>query len=447
MKHLTFIVLTVSLSISLIGNSQAIQSFSIEDAKAYGLENNLSITQAQNQVEIARQQIIETRGMGLPQVELNGTFNHFINLPVQVMDAKFLNPMAPDGATVSFEAGTEFSSSGTLQASQLIFNGSYIIGLKAASFFAKFQESVSKQTKEDIAFNVIQAYQLAAVAKTNLAFADSLVESTQKLIDKQQNFLDLGMMIQEDLDQLNYSLLTVKSVQTTSQIQFQNAIAMLKLAMGFPIKNPIEITDGPDELLSKVSISNNNDFRNNLTFEIMEKQVRLSEYNVKNNQFTNLPTLSAFFQHTYNAYRNEFNFFADEKWYPQTLWGLQLNIPIFSGLSRHARTAQAKIKLMNDQNTLDQLEQNLQFQELQLKNNLNGAQNKFELQKENVRLARSIYNNAIIQENIGKGNSLIVTQKHNQLLQAQSQYIASMIELFQAQLSIDKLYNNIIISK
>lgn len=440
-------IITLFVFIGYFSFGQEVNTFTIEEAKAYGLDKNLSIAQAENAIEIARLQIVETRGMGLPQVEFNGSFNHFINLPVQVMDAKFLNPMAPEGSTVSFEAGTEYSSSGTLQASQLIFNGSYIIGLKAASFFANFQESASKQTKEDIAFNVIQSYQLAAVAKSNLTFVDSLIESTEQLIEKQRNYLELGLMVQEDMDQLNYSLLTVKSVQSTAEIQYENALALLKLAMGYPMKDPIEISDSPDALLSKSSLSSDGDFHNNLTYEILQKQVRLSEFNVKNNQFANLPTLSAFFQHTYNAYRNEFNFFADERWYPQTLWGLQLNIPIFSGLTRHARTSQAKIKLKNDKNALEQLEQSLQFQELQYRNNLRGAENKFELQIENVKLAKSIYDNTVIQENIGKGNSLIVTQKHNQLLQAQSQYIGSMVELFQARLSIDKLYNNIIPSK
>ena len=446
MKSLFLVALTLAL-FGQIGFTQEKITFTIEEAKAYALENHLSVAKAENSIEIARQQVVETRGMGLPQVEFNGSFNHFVNLPVQVMDAKFLNPMAPEGATVSFEAGTEFSSSGTLQASQLIFNGSYLIGLKAASFFANFQESVAKQTKEDIAFNVIQAYQLAAVAKANLSFSDSLITSTAQLIEKQQHFLDMGMIIQEDMDQLNYSLLTVQSVRTSAEIQYQNALAMLKLAMGYPMNESIEIEDSTDQLLTKSSLGGKGDFRNNISFEILEKQVRLSEFNVKNTQFANWPSLSAFFQHTYNAYRNEFNFFADEKWYPQTLWGLQLNIPIFSGLSRHARTAQAKIKLKNDQNSIEQLEQSLQFQELQLKNNLRGAETKFELQKENVRLAKSIYDNSIIQESIGKGNSLIVTQKHNQLLQAQAQYIGSMIELFQAKLSIDKLYNNITPSK
>ncbi len=440
-KYLSVLVIGF-LSFSSI--SQETRSFSMEEAKSFALENHLAILNSQNDIEIARQRIVETRGIGLPQVGITGSFNQFINLPVQVVSANFINPNAPAGETISFKAGTDFSSDASLQVNQILFDGSYIIGLKAATFFLDFQKMVSTLSNEDIAFNVIQAYEMAAVAKSNKAFIDSLVFSTEKLVEKQKNYLELGMILQEDMDQLNYSLLSVKSSQTVATINYENSMNMLKLSMGFPINGTIEITDTPKELMAKSSLSEGNDIYQNIAYKISEKQVRLSQYNVKLNQYKNLPSLSTFFKHSYTAYRNEFNFFANEKWYPQTLWGLSLNIPVFSGLSRYARTASAKVELLTNENNLKQLEQNLQFQELQFRNNVKGAKSKLELQEQNIALAKSIYENEIIKEQIGKGNSITITQKHNQLMMAQSQYIGSMVELFQSQLSLDKLYNKIL---
>ncbi len=447
MKVIKFIGCTLVFLSSQLVNSQQAQVFSIEDAKAYALENHLTVANASNDIDIARQQYVEVRGMGLPQVDLNGSFTNFINLPVQVMDATFLNPNAPAGETVSFRAGTDYAVDGTLQVRQLLFSGSYIIGLQAANFFAEFQKTVATASKEDVAFNVVQAYELATVAKSNKAFVDSLVITTQALIDKQQHYLELSLILQEDMDQLSYSLLSAQSTQTVAQINYENALYMLKLAMGYPINDPIDISNTPEQLMAKSTLSSGESIYSNINYMLLEQQVKLSEYNIKNNQFANLPSLNAFFQHTYNAYRNEFNFFADEKWFPQTLWGLKLNIPIFSGLTRHAKTNQARIKLMTDQNNLKLMEQNLQFQEVQYRNNLRGAENKLELQKRNVELATSIYNNEIIKEQIGKGNTIVVTQKHNQVMMAQSQYISSMIEYFQAKLALDKLYNKLLPNK
>ena len=443
-KHfVNYAVVGITMLFGCLGLAQDQVSFTLEDAKLYALDNNLEIAIANNTVEIARKQIQETRGLGFPQIEFNGTFNHFINLPVTVLEAQFLDPSAPDGAIVSFEAGTKHTSTGAIQANQLLFNGSYIVALQVSKFYLTFQQQSADLSKEDVIFNVIQAYQLASVAKINKSFTDSLVQSSEKLVQQQQHYRDLELILQEDMDQLNYSLLSAKSEQTNADIQYQNALNMLKLSMGYPIHGSIEIIDLPNDLLTKSSIKTG-DIHQNIKYSLIEKKVKLSQYNVKNRTFENLPSLNAFFHHSYNAYRNKFNFFEDKKWFPQTVWGIQLSVPVFSGLSRYARTSQAKIQLLNDQNSLIQMERSLEFQEVQMKNNLRGAEETLSLQKKNLELANLIYKNAIIKKKIGKGNGVTVTQKHGQLILAEAKYIGSMMETFNARLALDKMYNNIL---
>lgn len=437
---------TIALFVLLLSGQGLLgqtQSFTLEDAKAFALENHLDIINAQRNIDIAKQQIVETRGMGLPQVDISGQFNHYVNLPVTVVDAQLFNPFAPEGETMEFRMGQEFSTNGSLAVNQLLFNGSYIVGLQASKHYRRLQESAFLKSEEDVIFNVIQAYQLAVIAKENLAFSDSMVKITEQLINKQQNYFDVGMIVQEDMDQLNYSLQTAKNAAVDANIQYSNAMSILKFSMGIPMSNEIDVTEKSSALINRSSISGG-DVHNNLQYTLQQQNITLQSLNIKNNRYANLPSLYAFLSHSYNAYRDQFNFFANEKWFPQTVWGLQLNVPVFSGLQRHARTQQSKIKLMQEQSNLEKLEQALQLQEVQLQNNLLGAKAKFELQKENIRLAQSIYNNAVEVEQIGKGNSLTVTQKHNQVIVAEAQYLGAMMQLFQAQLELDKLYNELL---
>lgn len=433
-----YLIALLILSGTTLGKAQA--NFTLQAAKEYALEHNTNIQIAASKVNYADYEMKEVTGMGLPQINMNGSFNNYINIPVQVVDGAFVGM---PGTLVEFKMGTEYNASGSLQVNQLIFNGSYIVGLQVAAFYRKFEEANSEITKEDVIFNVIQAYELSAVAKENLSFTDSMVILTQELITKQQNYLDLGLMVQEDMDQLNYSLSIAKNSALNSKVQYENAITLLKFAMGYPMDQPIEITDGSDLLIEKSAVAKGA-FTDNLTYQLLEKKIVLSDFNIKNEKMASLPSLNGFFQHTYNAYRNEFNFFADEKWFPQTLWGLQLNVPIFSGLQRHSRVQQAKITKYQDELNLSQYARSLQLQEVQATNNLRTAEDKYTLQKENVVLAQSIYEKAILKEQIGKGNSIIVTQKYNQLMAAQAQMVAAKIELFQAKLALDKIYNNII---
>ncbi len=426
--------------------SQAQEKFTLTEAKIYALDHSFNVQNANLDVENAHHKVTETRGIGLPQVNLEGNFTHFLNIPTQVVSASFIDPNAPAGSTVSFRAGTDFSASGTLKASQILFNGSYLVGLQVSRFYVSLQETYATQTKEDALFSVIQAYETAAVAKENKAFVDSMVVTTEELLEKQKNYLDLGMITQEDIDQLQYSVLTAKNAQLNAELQLKNALTMLKLAMNYPIDQPIELADDPASLMQQTATFRaEQDIHQNLNYTLLSQQVQVSEYNLKNNKSANLPTLNAFFQHTYNGYRNEFDFFqSNQQWFPQTFYGIALNIPLFSGLQRHAKIQQSEVKLLQDQNSLKNYEQTLQAQEIQARNNLLSAQQKMELQEANLKLAGTIYQNALIREDIGKDNSIIVTQKYNQLMSAQTQYISAMIDVFNAKLNLDKLYNQIV---
>lgn len=419
------------------------QEFSLFEAKAYALNNNLQVQNSHYDQQIAEQVVVETRAMGLPQVSINGSFNNFVNLPVQVMDASFFNPMAQPGETIAFRAGTEYNTTGTLQVNQLLFNGSYIVGLQVSKFYLLFQENAKQLNDEQVVFNVIQAYELAATAKDNLQFLDSMVVLTEQLNKEQENYRELGLIQDVVMDQLNYSLQSVKSAQQNAEMQYQNALILLKMVMGYPIDQAINITQSSTQLMLEHAVSSGT-IENNLTYQLAEKQITVAEYSLKNVKYSGYPTLSAFFQHSYNAYRTSFDFFANEKWYPQTLWGLQLQVPIFQGGRQGSEMKQAKLKILKEQNNLSLLTQNLKMQELQVKNNLALALNQYELQSSNARLAEKIYRNALIKKEIGQINSIEVTQKYNQLMEAQSMLVAAQLEVFKEKLNLDKLYNQLL---
>ena len=422
-------------------------SFSLLEAQDFALKNHLSIKNSALAIQKSEEQKKEYLAIGLPQVSANSGFNNFINLPVQVVSAKFLNPNANEGEVVSFKGGTDYSLLGNIQVNQLLFNGSYFVALSASRVLIDMQKTLDLQTKEDVVFNVSQAYHLAVVAKENLIFVDSMFLLSKKLLEKQKSFFEVGVITQEDLDQMNYTVLLTKNAQESSKLQYNNALALLKLAMFLPLDQEISLSEVTSDLLKKSLLSQGGFISDNFNLKILEKQISLDKLDLKNKKMAFLPILKAQFQHSYVAYRNELNFFANQSWYPQTSWGIQFSIPIYSSGSGSAIISQSKIKLMQDENTLKITEQALKMQEIQASNNFIGAKQKLALQEENIELAGKIYANSLLKEKIGKETSIVVTQKYNQLMIAQSQYIGSMVELFQAKLTLDKLHNQILTIK
>lgn len=420
------------------------KSFSLYEAQSYALEHAEAVKNAQLDIEAATQKVAETRAIGLPQVNMEGSFQNFINLPVQVVDGSFIGQ---PGTTVSFRAGTEYNLSGGLSANQLIFDGSYLVGLQVSKLYKEFSVTAAEVSEEEVVYNVTNAYEMALIGKTNLEFVDSLVIATETLFNQQKNYYELGLMQKEDLDQLEFSLLNAKTSLENAKNQYRTSLDLLKMTMAYPLDQEITLTDDLNVLIDQsfelsASIGSLDD---NLNLQMLQRQKTLQEYNVKNMKAANLPSLGAFFNQQYNAYRNEFNFFDSElPYYGQTVWGVKLTVPVFSSGSRSAKTKQAMIEVKKAENDIEQMRRTLSFQEAKLRNDFENAKRMLVLQEKNVQLAKSIYENALAKKEIGEGNSIIVSQKYSQLINAQTQYVSALVNVLNARLEIDKLYNKIV---
>lgn len=436
---------TITYLIALCSAFQVFaQDFSLFEAQSYAVQHAEKIKRAELDLEIAKKQVVETRAIGLPQINSSFNFQNFLNIPVQVVDGSFIG--LPEGELVSFRAGTDYNANAGITVNQLLFDGSYIVGLQVSKFYTEFVSDNIQKTKQDILFDVTRAYELALIAQENKSFMDSLVDATGSLLEQQKVLFEAGMVADEDVDQTNYSLLQAKTNQSAANYSYKNALALLKMTMAYPIDEDIILTDPLEKLVNELfePKSTEGSVQNNIELDLLKKRKRLSEYELKNMRYANLPQLSSVFNHQYNYFSNEFDIFdTGNEWFNQTVIGLQLNIPIFSSGQRWAKTQQAKIEVKQREYEIQELERGLQLQELQFKNDFQSAKEQMSLQKENVDLAKRIYENSRIKSEIGKESSVIVTQKYNQLVSAQTQYINSMIDVFMAKLDLDVLYSKV----
>jgi len=419
------------------------QEFTLFEAQEYAVDKAEKIKKAELDFESAKKKVVETRAIGLPQVSTDFNFQNFLSIPVQVVDGAFVGQ---PGTLVSFRAGTDYMANAGLTVNQLLFDGSYIIGLKVSNFYKKFVEDNIEKTIQDVLYDVTQAYELALVSKANLTFLDSLVASTQQLVNKQEELFTLGMIAEEDLDQIKYALLQAQTNLSAATYSYQNALALLKMTMAYPMEEQITLTENLDEVLkNSMSLSTEEgDVSDNLQLKLLEKQRQLSEYDLQNTRMAYLPKLNASFGHQYNYFSNEFDLFSSgNEWFDQTYIGLNLKIPITSSGMKWAKVQQAKIAVKQDEYTLQEFQRSLQMQETQFKNDLITAKEQLALQKQNVVLAKRIYDNSLIKAEIGKESSIVVTQKYQQLVAAQTQYVNASIDVFTAKLNIDQLYNKL----
>ncbi len=432
----------------LIGVSFTNMSFgqmTLLDVKEYALKHHFDILNADLEYNKAIHKKKEYLSAGMPEAYINGGFNQFLNLPVQVIDASFFNPQSPEGQVIAFRAGTEFNSSASLNVNQLLFDGSYFVGLEASKLLVELQAIQKNRSREEVLFGVIEAYHIASVASENNLFADTVFQLTLQVEEKQKGFLELGLMTQEEFDQIHYAVLRTMNNKENAELQLQNAMALLKYSMNCPLDSNFSLSTSIDELSLNALRPSLGTINENSTLKLLENQIKLSACDVKNNKAGFLPSLSAYFQQSYNAYRTSFNFFSNNPWYSQTSWGIQMTIPVFSSGKGKSTLKQAQIKFKQDENTLKITENGLKLQEIQFKNDLKSALKQKELQEQNIILTEKIYKNAILKQKAGKISNTEVTQKLNQLIMTQAEYTATLINVFKSKIKLDKLYNKLTI--
>jgi outer membrane protein len=435
----------------------------MEDALKLGTENSHKMRTARLDLDIARSKVKETTAIGLPQVNAEGNFTHFIDIPVQVIP-DFISPVmintliglgladpsiAPTEETfVEAQFGTKFATTSQMTASQLLFDGTYLVGLQATKTYVGFSETLLRKSEEEVRKDIRNAYHTALLARDNVGVLTASRETAAKLLTETKALLTAGFAEQTDADQLDLTLSQLDSQIKLAESQDRNALNALKFLMGLPVSENISLADpmdkhveaARDEALLIVSFNS----ATTTDHRIVETNVMLQTLLLRKERSAHMPSLSAFFAHSQNAYRNEFNFFDSKGlWFPSTFWGLSLDIPIWSSGMRHQRVQQARMEIEKAEIMKDQTVQALNLEFENAKGEFVFALENLQNAQKGEQLADKIHQRTIAKFKEGMASSFELTQSENQLLTARGQLLAAKLRLLNAKTSMDKLLNRI----
>jgi outer membrane protein len=157
-----------------------------------------------------------------------------------------------------------------------------------------------------------------------------------------------------------------------------------------------------------------------------------------------LPSIGAFYNYQRNAQRDEFNFFDfNEKWYPIQLWGVQMTIPLFTGLGRVHSIEKAKIEQERAELGLKQVAAAAELEYAAARSEYLNALENDRIQKESLELADRIYARTQTKYREGIVGSFDLTQAQNQWLNAQGNAVAATLQLLNAKTRLNKALSNL----
>ncbi len=434
----------ILLWISFLGLASLAQQpvvLTLEQARIYAGKHNYELRNAQLDIETARYKVKETVATGLPQISASINYNDNIGLPVQLVPGDFFGRPGED---IEVQFGTKYSANAGGSVNQLLFSGSYLVGLQASK--AYLEQSKKNLFKNQVEVNkaVSESYFLVLATKESILVIDSTLEITRKLAEQTKIIVENGFAEETEFDQLQLLIADLETGRMNAVSQLETTKSYLRYHLGMDEKQQIDVAESLVELTEKLVaeklFASQFNLYNNIDFQILQNQKDLALLQVKLEKSAYLPTLSAFLNYNTQAQRQEWDFFDSKgKWYSSSVLGVSMNIPVFSGGERSSRVRQAQYQFEKTQVAEEMVSSSLNLQYQTIRNELENALQTYQNTKNSKGIAEKIFRRTGVKYTEGMAASLDLLNTQNQYLTSQSQYINAALNMLNKTVALETI--------
>ena len=419
-------------------------SFTLQEAIAFAIKNNRAVQNAERDVKIAVQTKRETTATGLPQINAKIGYNNWLEQQVSLIPAEFFGGAPGQFAEVSF--GTNQTMNGVVTVKQKLFDGSYLVALQAAKVFLEISKNSKEKTLNEIRKIVAYSYGNILLAEANLEIIDSNIILLEKNVWELSKVYDSGLVEEESLQQLQLTLSGLKSNQRYTKRLKSIAYQMFNNSIGLDLETPVVLTNSLEELVvfySTITPSeSDNEFEEVIDFKIAVNSVRSDELLLKLEKSKALPTLNAFINGSYSGNSQRFSFTENsQKWFGASLFGVTLDIPVFSSFRRSASTQRARLNLEKSKSNLEDTANKIKLEINTARSNYEFAVEDYEIKKTALDLSENIATKNEIKFFEGLTTSFDLSQAQRQLYVAQQDYLQSMLNILLKRVDLETLIN------
>ncbi len=440
---LKYISLTIVAGI-LAFQINAQKAFSLEEAIEHALGQNTEVVNSRLAIKDAEHQIDERLSIGLPQVNGSLEFTHYPQVPKQALPEAFSVAFGlPPGEAqeVSFLLKNNFTAG--ISANSLLFDGTYLTGVKAARLLRDYTQLELSSTQEKVRNDVMDAYLPSLLITESLKTLDKNIKNLEQILFETQEIYKAGFAEQLDVDRLVLSLANLKTEKANLEQQKKITIDVLKFTMNYPLQQELVLNDDIESLLSEASdeeLTGEINYLNRSEFKVAEVGLKLGELNIEQYERGYWPSVAAFAAYQYQYQGDDFR---SGFWAPTFLVGARVNVPIFDGFSKRAKKDRASIELLQNTNRKKLLSNAIQLEVQNARNGYLLTKNRLASQEENLKLAERIYNTTKIKYKEGVGSSLEVSQAEQSLYQTQQNKIQAQFDLLKAKVALQQALGSI----
>ncbi|MBB13185.1 MAG: transporter [Flavobacteriaceae bacterium] len=421
------------------------ESLSLSEAIEFGLSNNRSIINADREILKAKKERWKTIAIGLPQISSEINYQNFLEMPVSLVPAEFFGGQMGTFSELIF--GTEQNMIGSVKMEQLLFDGSYLVGLEASRIYLKVSENLFEKTNLEVKKLITTTYTNVLIAQFNISFLEKNKKTLEVNLKEIRELFKNGFEEEESVEQMQLSLSQVSSNLKYAQNLMKITEEMVKFVIGYPTEKPLLLRSNLEDIFNEglyfKTIPEITNISNNVDIKIADNNVKSEALQFKYEKSKSLPKLSGFINQTYTGNSNEFTFVdRDQKWYGSSLVGFNLKIPLFSSLGRSAISQKAKISLDQAITELKETQERIRIEVNAAYNDYDLAVDNYFTEKENLRLAERIEKKNQIKFFEGVVQSFELRMSQMQLYNAQNNFVTAIHSVINKKTQLETLLNS-----
>jgi outer membrane protein TolC len=274
----------------------------------------------------------------LPQVSWSASYQHYFQLPTAFSSV--------NGNLTPIKSGVYNYSLPQITASQNLFSPDVLFAQRIASLGIKSAEQNTITNKINLVADVNKAfYDILLTQEQIHVYMEDTARLNKNKEDAYHRYKS-GVADKVDLKQATISLNNAMTQLRTANEQLDAKYAVLKMILGCPPGKPLRVTYDPAILLKELNIDTNSTLQVSKRPEF--KQLLLARSmqmeNARYYKMGFLPSVSAYYNYVQEFENNRFDHLFNNA-YPYSSWGLQINVPIFSGLRRTENVHKANLQL------------------------------------------------------------------------------------------------------
>ncbi|MFV0502245.1 MAG: TolC family protein [Bacteroidales bacterium] len=438
-KKIGLLILLSFAAVNLFAQNNIDLELDLNTSLIIAMDNNPNIKIAELEIQRVDYSRKEAIGALLPSVNAQGSYTDNVMKQVMFMPESFAALM---GGQRFMEMGYKNSYTGVISAQLPLVNFTIWQNLKNKQTEIDLIIEKTRASKIEMRKQVKDAYFTLLLTKSSLNVLEKSYSNALETLKNIENSYKQGVVSEYDYIRAQVSVNNLNPALINARNSLDLAKMQLKMILSLPSNINIIVNEELDTYSNKIHSVNTLDINNTLAENTELKQMDLNIISLRNQlkliNTQHLPSLTATGNYIYQTQSEDFKF-KDYNWVSSASIGLNLNIPLFAGMTKVNQAKQVKISINALELQKDYLKEGMSLSVQAAVNSMNAAKEQLIANKDAIKQAQRGYEIAKVRYEVGTGTLLELNDSELSMTQSNLNYQQSLYNYLSAQANLEKV--------